>query len=267
MKNELSIERLGWAGIQLTCDKHRLVIDLFETADAFKPFIDEVSGPLPSPTGPVDVALVTHLHADHTDPAAIGRALKKDGVVLRPAAAPGDDLDRAATALAEAGLASLEQAMTEVSPWDTHETGPFAITAVPAVDGFGDPQVSWVIEAGGRRIFHGGDTTFHGGFWPIASRFGPFDAAFLPINGAICDFPHRQPPSPDPVCLDPEQAALAADILGASVAIPIHYDGIHQPGLYEQAENPSGAFAEAASARGVDTLILEPGETLDREDN
>lgn len=263
MKDELSIKRLGWAGIQLTCGEQRLVIDLFETADAMAPFIEEVSGPLPPPAGPVDVALVTHLHADHTDPAAIGRALKADGVVFRPAEAPGDDLDRVATVNAETGLASLDQEAIILAPWETRETGFFVITAVPSVDGFGDPQVSWVVEAGGQRIFHGGDTTFHGGLWPIASRFKPFDAAFLPINGAVCDFPHRQPPSPDPASLDPEQAALAADILGASVAVPIHYDGIYQPGIYEQVENPAGAFAEAASARGVATRILEPGEALD----
>jgi L-ascorbate metabolism protein UlaG (beta-lactamase superfamily) len=32
------------------------------------------------------------------------------------------------------------------------------VTAVPAVDGFGDPQVSWVIDGGGRKIIHRGDT-------------------------------------------------------------------------------------------------------------
>ncbi|MGK2956589.1 MAG: MBL fold metallo-hydrolase [Solirubrobacterales bacterium] len=263
MNDDLSIKRLGWAGIQLTSGDHRLVIDLFETADAMAPFIEEVSGPLPSPDGPVDLALVTHLHADHADPGAMGRCLKGDGLVLRPEPAPGDDLDRAATVMAETGLASLDQEVRVVEKWETNEVGPFEVTAVPAVDGFGDPQTSWVVEVGGQRIFHGGDTVFHGGLWPIASRFKPFDAVFLPINGATCDFPHRQPPSPDPACLDPEQAALAADILGASVAIPIHYDGIHQPGIYEEMENPSGAFLEAASARGVETHILEPGEALD----
>ena len=57
-----------------------------------------------------------------------------------------------------------------MAPWETEEIGPFTITAVPAVDGFGDPQVSWVIAAAGRRILHAGDTLFHGSWWLIAGR-------------------------------------------------------------------------------------------------
>ncbi|MDQ2700275.1 MAG: MBL fold metallo-hydrolase, partial [Actinomycetota bacterium] len=148
MSENLEIQRLGWAGIQLTCGGYAIVIDLFENRHAFEPFLDEVSGPLPEPTVPVDAALVTHLHADHADPGAIGRALKDDGHVFRPGPAIGDDLDRASTAMAEAGLAELDAKTTVVEPWQQYEVGPFAVTAVPAVDGFGDPQTSWVVEAG-----------------------------------------------------------------------------------------------------------------------
>ncbi|MBK5231637.1 MAG: MBL fold metallo-hydrolase [Thermoleophilia bacterium] len=262
MNDELQITRLGWAGIQLECDGHSLVIDLFETRDAMAPFIDEVTGPLPPPSGPIDLALVTHLHADHTDARAIGSALKPDGLVLRPAPAPGDDLDRAATVMAEAGLASLEAEVRVVGNWQTQKAGPFAVTPVPATDGFGDPQVSWVVEAGGRRIFHGGDTVFHGAWWPIASKFKPFDAVFLPVNGAICNFPHRQPPSPFPASLTPEGAAVAASILGTSLAVPIHFDGIHVEGLYEQGEDPGPSFVTAAAEREIDATILEPGQPI-----
>lgn len=263
MADELQIRRLGWAGLELTLGDDALVVDLFEDRYAMAPFIEEVTGPLPPPSKPAMAALVTHLHADHTDAGAIGRALEPDGLVMRPEPAAGDDLDRAATAAAEAGLATVAATTRTVAPWESHAIGPFEATPVPAVDGFGDPQVSWVIQAGGRRILHGGDTLFHGAWWPIASRFKPFDAVFLPINGPVCDFPHRQPPSPFPACLDPEQAAVAASILGAQVAVPIHYDGIHQAGLYEQVSEPSESFARAASERGVQTAILEPGDWLE----
>lgn len=262
MDENLRITRLGWAGIQLECDGQLLVIDLFETSDAMAPFIDEVSGPLPSPSGPVDFALVTHLHAYHTDPRAIARALKPGGTVLRPESSPGDDLDRAATAMAENGLASIEAEVGVFENWQTTKLGPFTVTAVPAVDGFGDPQVSWVVEAGGRRIFHGGDTVFHGAWWPVATRFKPFDAVFLPVNGAICNFPHRQPPSPFPACLNPEQAAVAASILGTSLAVPIHFDGIQVEGVYEQGREPGRSFVDEASIREVEARIVEPGESL-----
>ena len=61
-----------------------------------------------------------------------------------------------------------------------------------------------------------------------ADAAGPFDAVFLPVNGAVVDLPHRQPPSPLPADMDPEQAALAASILDAGVAVPIHYDALQQ---------------------------------------
>jgi len=262
MAAELHIRRLGWAGLELSCGDHALVIDLFEDRHALAPFIEEVAGPLPPPSSPAAAALVTHLHADHADAAAIGRALVADGVVLRPEPAPGGGLDRAATAAAEASLASGPALQRIAAPWETHRVGPFVITAVPAVDGFGDPQVSWVIEAGARCVLHGGDTVFHGAWWPIASRFEAFDAVFLPVNGAVCDFPHRQPPSPLPASLDPLQAAVAAAILHARLAVPIHYDAIHQPGVYEQAPDPAESFVAAASERGVQTAALQPGEWL-----
>ncbi len=262
METELQVRRLGWAGIELTTDGRSLVIDLFEDRHAMAPFIEEVTGPLHPPSGPIDVALVTHLHADHTDAAAIGRAARPGARVLRPGPAPGTDLDRAATIMAEQGLAALDAEVEVLEPWETREAGPFQVTAVPAVDGFGDPQISWVVEAAGRRILHGGDTVFHGAWWPIASRFKPFDAVFLPINGAICDFPHRQPPSPFPASLAPDQAAAAAAILGADLAVPIHYDGIEVPGLYEQVHDPAAAFAAAAAAHDLEARILAPGEPL-----
>jgi L-ascorbate metabolism protein UlaG (beta-lactamase superfamily) len=263
VSGELQIRRLGWAGLELTCGGDTLVVDLFEERHSMAPLLEEVTGPLPPPSAPVDAALVTHLHADHADPAAIGRALAHDGPVLRPAPAEGRGLDRAATANAEAGLAEIEATVHTTAPWEGHSVGAFEVTAVPAVDGFGDPQVSWVIEAGGRRVLHAGDTLFHGAWWPIASRLGPFDAVFLPVNGAVCDFPHRQPASPFPACLDPLQAAVAAQMLQARLAVPIHYDAIQQPGVYEQVAEPAPAFVAAASERGTATQVLEPGAWLE----
>lgn len=262
MNNEPEVRRLGWAGVEMKFEGEILVVDLFQERHAMAPFIEVVTGELPAPTGPVDLALVTHLHADHTDPAAIGRALKPGGRLLRPDPAPGDALDRAATANAEAGLAGLDADVEVAELWQTQTIGPFEVTAVPAVDGFGDPQYSWIIEAGEKTFFHGGDTMFHGAWWPIASRFDSIDVAFLPINGADCNFPHRQPKSPYPACLDSEAAAVAAAMLKARTVVPIHYDEIHQPGIYEQTEDPEGRFLAAARENGFEARVLRPGELL-----
>ena len=123
--------------------------------------------------------------------------------------------------------------------------GPFTLTALPAVDGVGDPQVAWLVEAGGVRVLHLGDTMFHGYWWRMALRHGPFDVVLVPVNGAVVGFPHRTPASPLPVALDPEQAALAAELLGARLAIPIHAEGYEIDGVYR-----AGRRRGAAVRRG-----------------
>lgn len=262
--SDMEVRRLGWAGLELVSGGRSLVIDLLEDASSLAPFVGEPHEPLPPPAMPGATAgLVTHLHADHTDPAALGRALASDGLVLRPARARGRTLETVATLYAEDGLQEAAVETRVLEPWESVELEPFQITAVPAVDGFGDPQISWVVEAGGRRIFHGGDTVFHGFWWLIAMRLGPFDAAFLPTNGAVCDFPHRQPPSTLASTMDPVQAATAAHVLGTGLAVPIHYDTINRPPVYQQVDGPVEAFEMAAGERGVPIRVLQPGESLE----
>ena len=133
---------------------------------------------------------------------------------------------------------------------------------MPASDGFGDPQVSWVVEADGTRILHAGDTLFHGAWWLIAMRCGPIDIAFLPVNGAVADLPHRQPPSPLAACMDPHQAAVAATLLRARRAVPIHYGAIHSPPKYAEVDDPAGTFAAAARTAGVAAQVVPVGEAV-----
>jgi L-ascorbate metabolism protein UlaG (beta-lactamase superfamily) len=195
---DLRIRRLGWAGLEIEATGSTLVVDLVQDISPMAPFVGEPREPLPGPSlsGTASLALVTHLHPDHADPAAITRALAPDGVLLRPAPARGEQLETVGTAVAEAGIAEAGIATRVVEPWETVRIDPFEVAAVPAADGFGEPQVSWVVAAEGRRIIHCSDTLFHGWWWLAKIRHGPFDAAFLPVNGPIVDFPYRQPPSP-----------------------------------------------------------------------
>ena len=258
----MQIRRLGWAGIELEHEGSRVVIDLFEDNSPLEAFTGPVHTDLPAPAPGVDAALVTHLHTDHADPGAIERALRAGGPVLRPHPATGDGLETIALLGAETALAERELELVPLREWESNRLGPFTITAVPAVDGFGDPQISWVVEAGGKRVFHGGDTIFHGYWWLIAMRCGPIDVALLPINGARCDFPHRQPPSPLAAVLEPEQAAAAAQVLGAGLAVPIHYDAIDGPPAYAPVERPTERFSEAAERLGVAHEIVDVGEEI-----
>lgn len=261
------MRRLGWASVEVSSGDEFLVIDLFLDNSPLEPFTGPLREPLLKPArgGEAAAALVTHLHADHADPAAIAAAIRPGAPVLRPERAPldGGPLDGIALAGAEHGFAERGLATEELTPWQSREVGPFTITALPAVDGFGDPQVSWAVAAGGRRIVHMGDTIFHGSWWLIPLRVGPIDLALLPANGPTVSLPHRQPPSPFAAAMDPEQAAAAASLMAAPQAMPIHYDAIDSPPAYAQVDDPAGRFAAAARERGVEPVVIAAGEEIE----
>ncbi|WP_020673434.1 MBL fold metallo-hydrolase [Amycolatopsis nigrescens] len=257
----MRVRRLGWAGLEIEAGGTRLVIDYVR--DLSPLFTGWKPGErLAAPSGTVTAALVTHLHRDHTDAAALADVLTPGAPVLRPAPGHGDDVDNVTTLPAERELALHRLAAEVVDTWSTREVGPFRVTAVPSVDGLGDPQLNWVVQADGQRVFHGGDTMFHGYWWLIARRFGPFDAVFLPANGAVVDAPHLQPPSPLPAAMDPRQAAAAAEILDARYAVPMHYEA-EQPDKiagYVEVSDPEKEFRTYAGRRAH---VLAVGAWLD----
>jgi L-ascorbate metabolism protein UlaG (beta-lactamase superfamily) len=257
----VKIRRLGWAGLELISDEGpSLVVDFvrdFALLTDTRP-----QGAYAEPAQPAAAALVTHLHEDHTDVAAIGSAVGATGLVLRPAPLAATADEATFTESAEADLAASSLHVRVVAEWERMVLSPFTITAVPAVDGLGDPQLNWVIEADGQRVFHGGDTTFHGYWWLIARRAGPIDVAVLPINGAIVDVPHLQPPSAMPAVMTPAQAAQAAAVLHAKAVVPMHF-GVHQPPVYVEQANAVRGLVEAAEELPLRVLPLDPGDSAD----
>ncbi len=258
----MEIRRLAWAGLEVNDAGQTAVVDFVE--DFSWMHSDPPAGEIPpSPAPGTAVAgLLTHLHSDHADVDALGRVLAPTAVVLRPEGSYGSKaevalIDRSESELEESGLTT-----RVVEPWETVEIGPFSFTALPAADGFGDPQVSWCIAADGCRILHAGDTLFHGWWWLSALRQGPFDLAFLPVGGAVVDLPSRQPPSPLPAGMDPRQAAVAAKLLGARTVVPIHYGPLHEAPNYAQSDDPPGSLCAAAAELGIEARVLEPGGRL-----
>jgi L-ascorbate metabolism protein UlaG (beta-lactamase superfamily) len=146
-----------------------------------------------------------------------------------------------------------------VDPWETTQIGPFTVTAVPAVDGLGEAQVSYAITADGKTVLHAGDTTFHGAWWRIAERVGPIDLALLPINGAVVNFPWLQPASPLPAALTPEQAVVAARALRAGTVGPIHYGGFDLEPFYASIVDAPERLHVAAQGAGLPVSSPAPG--------
>src|SRR5690348_8188366 len=111
---------LGWAGVQLEADGATVVIDPLDDAGAvFAPFGERAADTrLPdvvsATAGSAVAGLVTHLHRDHTDAAALAAALVPDARVYEPPAGGGDELEELGVAQADAELtrAGIERMQT-----------------------------------------------------------------------------------------------------------------------------------------------------------
>lgn len=245
----LRVQRLAWAGIRLQSPESTTFIDPLVDPEFWGAALGDRMVPVDDAPGDARV-LVTHAHGDHFDPKAVRQALARGGSLVHPAGTGPLQAPEGARA-------------RPAATWEPMMLGDFDCMAVPAVDGYGDPQVSWVVSAGGRRIFHGGDTLWHGEWWRIGRQYGPFDAAFLPINGA--SFGWRKPVSGQPGVLTPEQAVAAATILRARRLVPIHY-GVSGIPEYIEVEDAVGRVKRAVQGRDLELALLAPGEWLDWKD-
>lgn len=258
---------LGWAGLELEHAGQTLVIDpLHDAAAVFAnagPGAEQMTLPelVPPAAGRAVAAAVTHLHRDHADAGALVAALAPGATVLGPASTLSVSGSDEALSLARHELGAHGLSLRELSWGETFTAGPFSLTALPAVDGTGDPQVSWLVQAGAHRVLHCGDTMFHGWWWRMAELAGQLDAVFLPVNGAVVRFPWRRPSSPLPAVMTPEQAAAAARALKARCAVPIHFGAFDIEPFYRSVPAADARFMDAARSAGVPAQRLQAGET------
>lgn len=241
---ELSVERLTWAGVKLVAGDTTVFVDPVGT-DLWEGEAPEGLVPVTADT-PRRYALITHAHNDHFDVDTLKEVLGDRGYVICD-----EDI---ATYVASRGLKVIPASL-----YTPVMRGGFVFTAVPAEDGFGDEQVSWVISNGDQRIFHGGDTLWHGKWTTIGQQFGPFDAAFLPINAPRVGGEAGQE---TPAVMSPAQAVDAAISLRAKLLIPIHY-GLNNPPNYVEVDQPLASLEETAQRRDVKIRNLLPGQTME----
>lgn len=253
----MKVRYLGWAGVEIEHDGQTLLIDY--AADGSAVFQDRRFAEPSNPAGAIG-ALVTHLHSDHADPDTLTLALAPGAQVFRPEPAPGAAEMRKWTAPAEEAFYR-SKLQTHIMPaWTERRIGPFRIIAVPAVDGLGDPQRSYIVEASGVRVLHAGDTMNHGYWWAIARWAGPIDCAFVPINAPVVNVPHLQPPSPFHAVMSPEEAVVACKIVSARQAVPIHYGNFDVPDVYVEAADHIHRFRRHAAELNVQARIPAEGE-------
>jgi len=235
----MKIQRLAWAGIKVNVGKTTLFVDAtaYETNDIKLSSDTEFKH-----------ALITHHHTDHFDPASLKTVFDKFSLLV----CHEDVLPWIDTRELRTQTLKLYEPIG-LSRW----TGDIVAIPVPAVDGFGHPQVSWVIEGGGKKIIHCGDTLWHGYWQDIAAAYGPFDIAFMPINAARMN-QGRVFDTGIPAVLTPEQAAVAAKLLNAKIACPIHYG--RPSANYFETPDPERNFLKFAKDWNLSTMVLKQGE-------
>ncbi|MDQ0339799.1 L-ascorbate metabolism protein UlaG (beta-lactamase superfamily) [Caldalkalibacillus uzonensis] len=252
------ITKLNWAGVLVQVNETTILIDpLGDTVqNQGKPLVAQFGAPqediipltsLPRP----DAILITHAHSDHFSPKTL---LDTFGAEV-PVFMPHDSLAMAG----KAGFTKLKG----LSVGETAAVGSVTVSATYSIDGFGSPQVAWIVEGEGKKIIHCGDTLWHGYWLNIAHKYGSFDVAFLPINAAILEIPGLPKQSQLPACMGPEEAVEAAYLLGVKSLIPIHYNTFHNPPYYIETENALARMHERAVTRGVGTRVLQPAETIE----
>ena len=201
------IQRLSWAGVRIEGGASSLFVDPWISTSVWEGGWSRPVVPLEAST-PRRAVLPTHLHNDHFDPAAVRQIVGDKGIVIA--------LESMAATIASRGFRVRSVPLFHPEPW-----GDFVVIPVPASDGFGDEQVSWIVVANGRRLFHGGDTGWHGCFDRLGRAYGPFDLVLLPVNGAIVG--DGASATGEPRTLTPRQSAAASRQLGARSLVPIHY--------------------------------------------
>lgn len=240
---EISVKRLTWAGVQIVSGNTTLLIDAVGK--------DLWNGNAPGGLVPVEVetfrvyALITHAHNDHFDLETLKEVLGEKGYAIVA--------ESEATYVASRGLRVIP-----AKPYVPVSRGGFVITALPAVDGFGDQQVSWLVTKGDKRIFHGGDTLWHGSWKMFGNQFGEVDIAFLPINGVVVG---GDPTMTTPAVMTPSQAVDAARFLKTKTMVPIHY-GLNDPPYYVEAKDALETAVRRSKERDVHIQVMKPGDVI-----
>ena len=188
--------------------------------------------------GELDLILLTHGHADHTtDAVSIGRSTGARIV------APFE----LSVWLQTKGL----QHVTGMNPGGTLTVMGLAITMVQAIHSSSVEDGGKTLYAGvatgyvirfedGTTVYFAGDTSVFGDMSLIARIYKP-SVAFLPIG--------------DVFTMDPDEAAIACELLGVKQVVPMHY------GTFPALTGTPARLRELVESRGVKVMELKPGQS------
>ena len=201
---------------------------------------------------PIDVILISHNHYDHLDVATLLELSKR-----------GDPL--VITGLGNAAFIEALGLRAMELDWDqTTTVGDLTVigqrtrhfSSRGLFDRMKTLWLGFVLKGPSQTVYFGGDTAMGSHFAETGANHGPFDLALLPIGAYLPRW------FMSPVHIDPKEAVLAHQQLGALRSVGIHH-GTFQLSQEGQDE-PAEQVALEASAAGLATdafRTLAPGES------
>ena len=227
MANDLLIRYLGHSAFQIRHGGHDLLID---------PFLDgnPLAAATPGELNPTHI-LVTHGHGDHLgDTLAIAERTGCQVITVHEIAewltARGVD----AWGMGTGGSHAF--AFGRVTATIAHHSSSFDGGENAGM--YAGNPVGFVIEIGGSTIYHAGDTGLFMDMELIGRRFA-LDIAMLPIG--------------DNYTMGIDDAVIAAEMLGAKLVIPMHYN------TFPPIAADANVFAAKLKAKGIESHVLSPG--------
>ncbi len=236
----LRITMIRCATVLLSYEGHHLLTDPWFGMHMRGLPVRRRPGRTPSQLPPLTAVLVSHLHPDHFEPAALAELSPPPEFVVLP---PGAKRALAGVLRLPGRIGSLlplpggrqglppvncrparhpvEPQKIELCPWSEIQVGPFTVTAIPARHTGPPPdEINFVVELPGwGRLLFGGDARLDTALLgEVRRRFGPVRLALLPVGGTqICGVR---------TVMDPADAETATLLLEAERVIPLHEGGL-----------------------------------------